>query len=255
MRLATKLKDYYDGAARTTVSDKTHTFIRDQREIEGIETELVTIERWESADREYTLYGELVGFCGVIYPCIRIEVSGKVGSYLPESENNVSYAYNIDEFDKIVPFKEIKNKFWSYGRRRYLYSNGSDNYEELKLWFKSGRTGSGWYRSRDIYEATKDPRLLELFRKDRIAYFHINSELKDKNHIVKVYPLLKDLQFYKVFDAYTCFQTIEHYLVNELIRPDEISEEIQATFTDKLKAQAHGYDEMSFRKEPTKRKK
>ena len=70
-----------------------------------------------------------------------------------------------------------------------------------------------------------------------------------------MYPILKNLSFFKMFDAYTCFQKIEHFLTNEIVKPDEISPEIQASITDELKAQAHGYDKWSFRKEPSKKKR
>ena len=49
----------------------------------------------------------------------------------------------------------------------------------------------------------------------------------------------------RVFDMHEAFQKLEIYLTNILVKPDEINIHI----SDELKAQAHGYNKFSFRKD------
>ncbi len=93
---------------------------------------------------------------------------------------------------------------------------------------------------------------MNLFEAKKLAYFAIdptNYGVKTKE--VEIYPILKKYQFYKVFDTYEAFQKIEHFLTNELIKPDDM----KVVIPDNLKAQSKGFDKWSFRKEPTTRKK
>ncbi len=69
-------------------------------------------------------------------------------------------------------------------------------------------------------------------------------------HSFVINPKLKDLQFYKVFDAFTAFQEISMFLGGVLgVGEKEIIE-----IEDKYKIGQHGFDKWSFRKEPTKKK-
>ena len=242
MRLVTKLHDYYDGPARNTVSDKTHTFVREQYDVENIDTELIRVQVTEDRTYRYSIYSEIVGFCGEIYPCVRVEKEHK-----EEYTTKVFYAYTWDALIKIVSAKTI-NTGWTRNR---IYVFGSKE-ATIRKWLEFGRTSMGWY-DKTAYEAKNDPKLKKIFADEKIAYFHINTITKKGNPMMHVYPVLKDLEFYKLFDPYTCFQTIEYYLTNELVKPDEISQEIQDTITDELKAQAHGYNRFSFRKESSKK--
>lgn len=60
--------------------------------------------------------------------------------------------------------------------------------------------------------------------------------------------LVKDLQFYKLFDTpQAAFQELEMFVGGVMVRRDPI-----AKVPDKLKVAAHGMDERSFRRDPTK---
>jgi hypothetical protein len=56
---------------------------------------------------------------------------------------------------------------------------------------------------------------------------------------------LKDIQFYKILDAYTAFQEIEMHIGGVLPRPGN---PIVVITDDKVKAEKHGFDKFSFRK-------
>ncbi len=64
-------------------------------------------------------------------------------------------------------------------------------------------------------------------------------------------PNLSDLNFQKVMNNREAYQEIEMYLSNILVS-DKMPEN---PISDKLKAESHGFDKKSFRKEPSKKKK
>ena len=247
MRLISKLHDYYDGVARNTVSDKTHTFVREQKEIEVPYVEIPCFNDFETSTKQYTIECQIVGFCGEIYPCVRIGVGSMKNGLVSSINTDVVYMYEWEEIKAFLPFEKMSQR-WKFGR---AYAMGSQP-EAIKAWIESGRDKTNWYR-KDVYEAKNDPRLKELFFDQRVAYYLIRKPEFTKQYIrpedrskqkAEIYPILKHLFFYKVFDAYTCFQRIEQFLTNEIVRPDEIN----IIIPDKMKVQAHGYDEWSFRK-------
>jgi len=249
MRLISKFHDFYDGVARNTVHDKTHTFVRKQKEIEGVETYLLSYMDYETRTEAITISGEIIGFCGEIYPCIRIAIT-EIKNYMKET--SVTHLYNWDDVASFLPFEEMRKT--RSGSRIYYYGSVKSDQDLIKKWLESGKGKEHWF-SKDIYEAKKDPALKKLFLDQRIAYFRIYRPTIRGKLTTESYPILQDVSFFKVFDAYTCFQKIEHFLVNEIVRPDEIKQEIQDSITDDLKAHSHGYDKWSFRKEPTKKKR
>ena len=63
-------------------------------------------------------------------------------------------------------------------------------------------------------------------------------------------PLLKDYQFYKVYDAVQTFQEIQMFISGVLGNKEKEIIEV----ADKYKITQHGFDKKwSFRKEPTKK--
>lgn len=60
-------------------------------------------------------------------------------------------------------------------------------------------------------------------------------------------PSLKDWRFFKYWDAATCMQEISMFVGN-MSHPDHTPE----VMPDKYRVQSHGFDELSFRKQPTK---
>jgi len=66
-------------------------------------------------------------------------------------------------------------------------------------------------------------------------------------------PCLKDLEFFKMFDAFTANQMIQQYIMNDLAKQDD-----PEPLDDKYRVLAHGMDETSFRRDkggPTRKRK
>jgi len=234
MRMISKIHDYYDGVARNTISDKTFTFVRKTKDLGEIKCDLLSLTSYETKDKTITIEGEVVGFCGVIYPCIRVGVTPKFGPY-PRTEY-AFYMYEWDEAEIFIPWKEIRIPAHRF------YSSPKD---EIKSWLEKGYGSRSWFQD-EVMGVRDNPKLKSIFHDHKIAYFRIMRECREIKLIS--YPILTKLSFYKVFDCYTGFQALEYYLTNELVKPDEIDFEP----SDELKAQAHGFDKWSFRKEPTK---
>jgi len=78
--------------------------------------------------------------------------------------------------------------------------------------------------------------------------FSINGLCREKPGIL-VNPQLASVNFYKKFDAFQAFQMLERFIANDLAPKDERKDK---PIPDKLKAESHGFNKMSFRKEPSK---
>ena len=250
MRMATKIRDYYDGVIRSTMNDKSFTFVREPREIGMVDFRLPHTIDAETSKDNITIEFFIVGFCGKIYPGISACRSSKFYGYETYIKPVTVYFYDWEEAKKFIPFDRMGSR-WDGSRK--LFSIGSDK-AAIEAWLVHGRSGSSWYRHNTI-EAKTDPKITRFFMDERVAYFKVTRESRRGRIIVDAYPILKDVGFYKVFDSYTGFQQIENFLTNELVKPDEIKQEIQESITDELKVQAHGYDKWSFRKEPQKKER
>lgn len=235
MRLISNFHDYYDGVIRNTSHDTTYTFIRKTERIDTLETNYLS--NWSftiKGDADYLIFQEIVGFCGKLYPMLKIEITPFSLYEIPGKH----CVYSLESFEKILPLEKLvpeKNSL-SY----FIPLN-----ERIPEWF-SGILYPRWnWRSYqgNIFQNSK---LQNLFLDKSVAYFHVHGV---RDIVIDSYPNLKDLEFYQVFDSFTCFQKIEQFLTNELVKPDLVDVKI----SDILKAETHGFDKFSFRKDPTKR--
>jgi len=67
-------------------------------------------------------------------------------------------------------------------------------------------------------------------------------------YAVELNPILRPLEFFRVFGAYAAYQEIEMYLSNQAIPQKKMPE-----ISDEMKALAHGFDKYSFRAEKKRR--
>lgn len=231
MRLVTKTHDYYDGVIKTSISDKSFTFVREQREEEiyGIQTIYIF---YDTPKIGYNFEGGVIGFCGEIYSFVKVtETHRFVYPHCIKEFFFYDYDSLIEEYPKIADVKS------SFNRLRGLLKP-----TDLKRWLTDGEIRF-WQSS---YSVKNDSKLKEFFSKNRIAYYVVQSKKRRASeHIIEIYPELKRFEFYKIFDAYTTFQKIEMYLTNELVKPDELNIN---PIDDKIKAQSKGFNKWSFRK-------
>ena len=203
MRIVSKFRDYYDGAARdfskdslcfvrkTEIVQKTQAYDYSQpKTVEGLGKHIWTPSYGDDCD-----FG-VIGFCGKIYPYI------KFGRYL-----NPVFLYKAG------------------GCKSSVYVRG---YNGDVDWFKR-------------FQDPPNP-LSRVFFDHKAAYFNLTRDG------LTIYPILRQLAFFKVFGVPDAYQTIEMYLGNVLHRRDN---PYIAPVPDKIKAESHGFDKWRFRKEPS----
>lgn len=231
MKLVSKIHDYYDGVIRTTKQDESMVFLREQRDIHMNHGIFRDIE-YRDHINDYHFGLGVIGFCGMLFPFIQVEEISKNCC-----NSKISCYYDVESvFSEFQGIKNAKEKSW----------NGISTLKRvIEQWLKAGEECDGWGHNR--YSIYRDNFLKELFLKEHIVYFVIRaSKGTYKGNKIEIYPILKDLMFFKKFDAFTTYQMIEMFLSNQLIQHDNR----KVIIPDKLKAQSKGFDKWSFRKMP-----
>ncbi|MFW6246988.1 MAG: hypothetical protein ACOC22_02310 [bacterium] len=229
MLIISKHKDYYDGVVGTTGVDKTIVYDRTLHEItdmkkfpkpfrkDGWSNKNLLSERF-TYNSKSDVYLEashfIIGFCGRLYLGFKMVYEN------PERYFNdvlIDYTYDVDEFKK--HFKTS----WSFA-----------DFDEFVEYIKN-------YDSIDIHRELNSP--IFVLDSNPTKYYY------NKTFIIN--PVLKDYQFYKVFDSFTAFQEIQMYVSGVL----GVGENPMIEISDKDKITQHGFDpKWSFRKEPKDKK-
>ena len=238
MYIIAKKKDYYDGVAGTTGIDKTIVYKRDLQEFEGEDMPNVfrrkTYRNYFS-DREESPFYRLgnshmkheywnkyprhsyfvIGFCGKLYPGFKLYSIKDTKEY-----NNVITTIT---FDKDFMIK--------------LFSNKN---------FKDNLNGVLQYNAMDWFRDIKVPIFVYDENVSGIDHIDLGWYNRDFNAKFIVNPLLKEYEFYKIFDAFQAFQEIMMFMGGVLGRGEKDIVEVE----DKYKIAQHGFDKWSFRKMP-----
>ncbi len=211
MKIISKHKDFYDSAG---FIDPSIIFVRKQEEV------FLDIPN----PAPYTSASGLgvIGLCGKFYPYIHRAyesyVDKRTGITVPEKH---FYFYSIEAF--------MASDFWkSENSYRWRQKNLENSYRN---------SFSNWKSSDEPFITVDAP----YFRMKSFTYHNARG-------VAITNPSLIDMQFGKVMDAPSIFQSVQFYLTNQLVKtkdPDEIE--------DKYKISGHGFDEHSFR-HPTKLK-
>jgi len=235
MRMISKIHDYYDGVARNTINDKTYTFVRNGSVLENIDVPYLGTISFNSPECDITFQLIVVGFCDKIYPGLEVAHYDK-STY----ESTISYFYDLESVKCGIDFDVIPDV------AKHRCSMQLNIKKRLENWLTNGRS---IYYSPLYHHPPHDIRcnltLKNLFYEHGVAYFKVSSHPIKKSMNVQLYPILKDCQFYKIFDSYSCFQQIEQFLTNQLIDRDKID----AIIPDVMKIHTHGFDKWSFRKQ------
>lgn len=213
MRVIDKKRDYYDTAGFV---DPSVIFLRHSEELE--------IDMPHPISYRVNNTG-LLGFCGKFYPYIHRAYESytneKTRQLIPEQH---FYFYSLDEYKKSDFYKQDISYKYRWNRLKE---------EDFVNFFNH------WKDS--------DKPFVEL----DAPYFKVksfNSVHQSTKGIAITNPNLMAMQFGKVMDAPTAFQTIQFYLTNQLVKTKEILE-----VEDKYRISGHGFDKHSFR-HPTKLK-
>jgi hypothetical protein len=241
MLIIAKKKDYYDGVAGTTGIDKTIVYDRQIIEVEENNIpEFFERKRYHFGKNDQTPFHNLfhhglkkdlhvvypnyahfvIGFCGKLY----------VGWKLYSKGEEVYSGYN----------KVITTITYDFENAKKLF--------ESQTW--------GGRKFADDVNNIMNHDSIELFREFNAPVFvydgdygrtSINERCSNCNHPkFFINPLLKEYQFYKVFNAVQAFQEIQMFLGGVLGRGEKEIVEV----ADKYKIGQHGFDKWSFRKMP-----
>lgn len=266
VKIFSKFQDYYDSAAAYGVDDHIH-WIRNVSEIETkpnrysptfhvgdivpldpfYETDIYlhspnssgyhmpTIER-SGTTSEVNSKVYFIGFCGKIYPMIRL--TWKKTEYDIAFPNHVAYTYSLadvrDVFKRVDPKGKLLEKFDATPPRNkfkpWRYDQHSD-YTATAL-------------TRYFDEFTASDKYMDLFVRHNTPIF-----VYCENNLW-ITPQLKEFGFQKMMDPFTAYQEIEMFLSGILGMNDPETVHID----DKHMAQQKGFDDWSFKKLPTKKK-
>jgi len=232
MYIIAKKKDYYDGVAGTTGIDKTIVYDREMIEMDAIpsapkekkDNPLYKLGNSRIKNEYYNQFPHdsyfIIGFCGKLY------VGWKLYSVDEETNeyNNVITTITYDQ-DYITELFEKKG----YGG----YFQDNLNYVlqyDVMNWFRDIKA--------PVFVYDQDYMRTHV---DVGRYRWLNSHPK-----LIINPLLKDYEFYKIFDAFQAFQEVSMFMGGVLGRGEKEITEV----ADKYKIAQHGFDKWSFRKMP-----
>ena len=244
MYIIGKNKDYYDGVVGSMGIDKTIVYERKTIELDNGEkvpasifhhvfpehtknTAIIKLaglndlnkdgkKKYEGVD------GFIVGFCGKLYFGWKFGYKKKV------------WNDNYERFDNEYFYDVI-----------YGYDNAK-KYLDTRYW---GRNYDDTHRDAMNFNP------IEIFREFNVPVFiydhHIWRKCGTQNTGVILNPILKEYEFYKVFDSFMAFQEISMFIGGVL----GVGEKEIVEISNENKIVQHGFDKKwSFRKEPTKKK-
>ena len=248
MYIISKKKDYYDGVAGTTGIDKTIIYDRQIIEIENNDLPKIfqQYSLWTNPKTSpfvklgntnikkelrvvyASTYHFIVGFCGKLYVGWKLYSEGK-NPRTGEKELITTITYDNENIIKLV-----EDHSW-----------GS--------YFKDDLDYVLTYNPIELFREFNSPIFLydhNYNRTDIDRYWRTDIDRYWRNHPkFFINPLLKEYQFYKVFNAIQAFQEIQMFLGGVLGNKEK---EI-VNVADKYKITQHGFDKWSFRKEPERK--
>lgn len=222
MRLISKSRDYYDSALKMWY-DETITYVRkaDTREVSVRLTDILNNLNLRYIS-SYEVTPLLIGFAGKFYPVIEFFH----GNDINEEKTN-TYHYTYEELKKHL--KSNRNKYLDKEFKRFF----DNDYSSLEYLFAE-------YNS-PIVVLDISAFFVEC-RYKRLGYEL--TELHDR--AVNINVVLKDYEFYRVFDTYTAFQEISMYVSGVLNQGFPIMTEI----SDVSMRDKKGFYKYSFKTRP-----
>lgn len=254
MRIVSKFKDYYDKAMGEG-TDRSLTYVRQRIELtpSQFEKKFGSGMFFKSFNAPYVyypvsqnawhIYSFAIGFCGKLYPALRIEVGvGENDANGFPQALKVIFAYSIEDIDDYVLkhySREGYDQYYNgpeYNRKgHYKFTHWSSEFVRSKFvkYFKDNRSDITGHK---IWSAYTTP-----------TFTHIIGDSFDNNEYI-INDALHKYQFIKIMPPYQAYQEISMFLGGMAVpsKPMPI-------IPDVLKAETHGFDKFSFRKEKSKK--
>jgi len=238
MRIYSKYKDYYD-SAQAYGKDKAIGYTRNPTEFELTRKEAEDFG-FEKIDRLYLSKGyvtgtiTIIGFCGMIYPVIYYNYIGQDSVQQIPSR----YCYSNDDVRRFLRYKSLKKYREEYIKEKRMYywrgSGNNSTEKEVLKYFKK-------YRGSDKFS--------EVFLKYDTPIWIYKPEVHGGKLTINSSNLGK-YDFFKIFASYQAFQELNMYLASTLAKEIEPDPD---NVPDEYLAKAKGFDNWSFRKQPTKK--
>jgi hypothetical protein len=249
MKIISKHKDYYDGLQSHDASMGVY-----ERKTQAIPVDWIGFGNSIIARTEdWRLATGLIGFCGKIYPYIKYD---HVKNDAPDVHE---FIYSFEDFERVRNLvKEIKPSRYGWTGMNDLMKCW-DNTDNAKLWYDQAWStlidkehpwgGNG---RTPHYVVPKD-----VFIDHKVPYYALeyvgrDYDTGDAGYRLILNPVLADYKFYRIVDSYTAYQEIEMFMNNQIVRPDDPYIE---PVSDKIKAESHGFDKFSFRKDKKVKKR
>ena len=260
MRIISKHKDYYDSVQMYS-GDDPNVYVRMEREEnvsdinisntnKDIIERILRISPSKSQITPFTIDTLVVGFCGKIYPCLKLTYQNT--NHRPhEDYERIEYIYDVEHYRKFVD--SLKNKKYS---KHYYTKEGK---RQHLPWRERIWTSDRDYSVREFFEKVKvDDRLGDLFFEFKSPIFLFQNDTIENRRLFgnssrykfTVNPSLSKLMFQSVAGVYQAYQEIEMYYFGVLgCTEKDLVEVSDISMRDKK-----GFDKMSFKKAPSKKR-
>lgn len=253
MKIISKFQDYYDcGLAFGQNKDLVyvrHTTKKDKELVAGQWPDYINHPymheisglRNKKIDR-VTVETSYISFCGKVYPIGKLELTKTYNKYDPFSvRTEHKTIYTKSDFSR-----ELKNFFSEKQINEFIVD--SENLDR-SVWRQSDYTNLMNFLTEKESSNVLQKLTNSIHYKNSCPIFLIG---KKKNDIViTLNPVLKDINFYKIEDAYSAFTEVEMFMGGVLAQKENEIVKI----SDEHLAQAKGFDCYSFKKEPSKKKR
>lgn len=233
MRIISKWKDFYDNAASYGV-DVEKVYVRDTRD-----TNIDVSGDWRQSSIKMDKF-DLIGFCGEIYPFL----NGSSTYDAPDvRKERILYGHDAVKFE-----------------RNHKYPTPTHPQNKEPFFVEDENYNSKWkFDDPQLYydKLVNNEVLKQIFHQYKVPVFYIRrnaarKQSKNKWTIeVVLNPNLQDLCFFKVKDSVQAFAEIHQYL--DVIQSQDTQVDVPVGGNDVV-GRSKGFDETSFRKEPTKKK-
>lgn len=241
MRIISKFQDYYDGA-QGFGHDEHVIYVRHTEDHAVTDKKQLNWLDRLPCDRQPLFIATpfIIGFCGVLYPCLRIVYTGIPGC------GKTSYAYSVQDIEKFLQALNDKNK-------------------ALKAFRVPTKKHTSWYSDevyfrRSAIEAMNpfEPfELIDPFRELNVPVFALgftaDGSLNTRalsGFVLRTDPELKKLNFQHVMPPFQAFQEIDMFLSGVL----GTGNPPMAIVDDKSMKAKKGFGDYSFKTLPSKRR-
>lgn len=173
-----------------------------------------------------------VGFCGKIYPVVRVNLLG-------DPKDTAKFCYTIEEVDEWVE-EHFSSKMLAHFREK--------QWNDRNRWCWSQRRNSfvGFLsKEKTAWSVQIEKQLAELFVEHRSPLFLAhNTYMTDGKSELTFNALLRQVEFFRIFDPYTAFQEISMFMSNLAVPMKPIP-----VPSDEIMLEVKGFDKFSFRKD------